>query len=158
MRVVLVWDKNCGPGTALNRGYGAALVTTDLTSTAEQIVERYAARWSIETAFRDARQTLGFGEARNRTRSAVERTVPVGLLAYTVVVAWYALTGHQPADTDRQAPPHRHRPQISQPTPPPGNTRRNPHRPHGPGQRRNTAPKTEKHEGFRHGYARDPHH
>jgi hypothetical protein len=96
VRVVLVWDSNCGPGTALDRGYGAALVTTDLTSPAEQIVERYATRWAIETAFFDARQSLGVGEARNRTRLAVERTVPFGLLAYTVVIVWYTLVGHQP--------------------------------------------------------------
>ena len=100
IRVVLVWNSNCGPGTGLDRGYGAALVTTDLTTSAEQIVERYAARWAIETAFFDARQTLGIGEARNRTRLAVERTVPFGLLACTVVTTWYALIGHQPADTD----------------------------------------------------------
>jgi hypothetical protein len=63
-------------------------------------VERYASRWAIETAFFDARQTLGVGEARNRTRLAVERTVPFGLLAYTLVNAWYALAGHEPADAD----------------------------------------------------------
>ncbi|MEE4595999.1 hypothetical protein V2J94_29590 [Streptomyces sp. DSM 41524] len=63
-------------------------------------MERYASRWAIETAFFDARQTLGVGEARNRTRLAVERTVPFGLLACTVVTTWYALAGHQPADTD----------------------------------------------------------
>ena len=100
VRVVLVWDERCGPGTGLNRGYGLALVTTDLTSTPEHIVARYAARWSIETAFHDAHQSLGVGEVRNRTRTAVERTVPFGLLAYTVTTAWYALAGHQPTDTD----------------------------------------------------------
>ncbi|MEY9965598.1 hypothetical protein ABIA33_003644 [Streptacidiphilus sp. MAP12-16] len=52
------------------------------------------------SAFHDARQTLGAGEARNRTRSAVERTVPFGLFAYTVTIAWYALAGHQPTDTE----------------------------------------------------------
>ncbi|MDX6349967.1 MAG: hypothetical protein QOF84_4757 [Streptomyces sp.] len=93
------------PGTGLDRGYGLALVTTDLTSTPEQIVERCASRWTIETAFHNARQTLGVGEARNRTRTAVERTVPFGLLTYTVVIIWYALAGHQPADTDE----HRNR-------------------------------------------------
>lgn len=45
VRVVLVWDSNCGPGASRDRGYGAALVTTDLTTPAEQIVERYASRW-----------------------------------------------------------------------------------------------------------------
>ena len=56
--------------------------------------------WAIETAFHDARQTLGAGEARNRTQTAVERTLPFGLFAYTVTIAWYALAGHEPTDTD----------------------------------------------------------
>jgi len=73
VRVVLVWDSNCGTGTGLDRGYGAALVTTDLTTPAEQIVERYASRWAIETAFFDARKILGVGEARNRTRLPAHR-------------------------------------------------------------------------------------
>ncbi|MDW6064489.1 hypothetical protein SAZ11_49300 [Streptomyces sp. FXJ1.4098] len=61
-------------------------------------MERYASRWAIETAFFDARQTLGVGEARNRTRPAVERTVPFGLFALTVAILWYTLAGHQPTD------------------------------------------------------------
>ena len=32
------------------RGYDIALVITDLTSSAEEIIARYAARWSIEVA------------------------------------------------------------------------------------------------------------
>ena len=31
---------------------------------------------------------------RNRTRRAVERTVPFGLICFSVVTAWYALHGH----------------------------------------------------------------
>jgi SRSO17 transposase len=57
---------------------GLPLVTTDLESTAEDLVARNAARWGIEQAFADARQILGVGQARNRTRRAVERTVPFG--------------------------------------------------------------------------------
>jgi hypothetical protein len=49
-----------------------ALVTTDLDTPAAALVERYAARWSIEKAFADARNILGAGEARNRTRRAAE--------------------------------------------------------------------------------------
>lgn len=29
-----------------------------------------------------------------------QRTVPFGLLAYTVTLTWYALTGHRPTDTE----------------------------------------------------------
>jgi hypothetical protein len=74
-----------------------ALVTTDLATPVTVIVERYAARWAIEVAFEDAKQTTGVGEARNRTRKAVERTVPFGLYTQTIVVIWYHLAGHHPS-------------------------------------------------------------
>ena len=41
---------------------------------------------------------MGVGEARNRTRRAVERTVPFGLICFSVVTVWYALHGHAPHD------------------------------------------------------------
>jgi hypothetical protein len=74
-----------------------ALVTTDLDTPAAALVERYAARWSIEQAFADARNVLGAGEARNRTRRAVQRTVPFALIIHTLVITWYARHGHDPA-------------------------------------------------------------
>lgn len=64
-------------------------------------MERDAARRAVEAAFHDAPQTLGAGEARNRAQHAVERTIPFGLLVYTVVIVWSTLTGHHPADTDQ---------------------------------------------------------
>ncbi|MEU9206762.1 hypothetical protein AB0D27_02085 [Streptomyces sp. NPDC048415] len=54
-------------------------------------------RWSIQVTFTEARGPLGAGQAHNRTRAAVERTVPFGLYGYTITVAWYALHGHHPA-------------------------------------------------------------
>nr|WP_147317725.1 hypothetical protein [Streptomyces spongiicola] len=45
------------------------------------------------------RQVLGVGQARSRTRRAVERTVPFGLYCYTITVIWYTLHGHHPHDT-----------------------------------------------------------
>jgi hypothetical protein len=81
-----------------------ALVTTDLHTPAAALIERYAARWEIEQAFADARLVLGAGEARNRVRRAVQRTVPFALLVHTLVVIWYARHGHDPADIhDRRA-------------------------------------------------------
>jgi hypothetical protein len=74
-----------------------ALVTTDLATPIAAIVERYAGRWSIEVAFQDAKQTTGVGEARNRTRKAVERTVPFGLYTQSIVIIWYHLAGHHPS-------------------------------------------------------------
>jgi hypothetical protein len=81
-----------------------ALVTTDLTAPAAVLVERYAARWGIEQAFADARNILGAGEARNRVRRAVERTVPFALLVHTLIIIWYARHGHDPSGiADRRA-------------------------------------------------------
>jgi hypothetical protein len=41
-------------------GYGLALVSTDPDSCVAGIVARYAARWSIEVAIFDAKQTAGW--------------------------------------------------------------------------------------------------
>jgi hypothetical protein len=73
-----------------------ALVTTDVDTPVPVIVERYAARWSIEVAFEDAKQITGVGQARNRTQPAVERTVPFGLYTQSIVIVWYHLAGHHP--------------------------------------------------------------
>ena len=89
--VVIVRDK---PGSA----FGIALVTTDRDATAEQVIERYASRWSIEVAIEDAKQIFGAGQARNRTAAAVERTIPFEIACQAAAVTWYATAGHDPAD------------------------------------------------------------
>ena len=81
-------------------GYDLALVTTDTAASAAQIIERYAARWSIEVAIEDARQVLGAGQARNRTARAVERTIPFQLACQAIATCWYATAGHDPADIE----------------------------------------------------------
>jgi hypothetical protein len=89
--VVIVRDR---PGS----GFGIALVTTDRTASAEQVIERYASRWSIEIAIEDSKQIFGAGQARNRTAAAVERTVPFQIACQAIAVTWYATAGHDPAD------------------------------------------------------------
>jgi DDE superfamily endonuclease len=79
-----------------------ALVTTDLATPAATVIERYAARWSIEQAFSDVRNVLGGGQARNRVRAATERTVPFSMLVHTLVIIWYARHGHHDADIARR--------------------------------------------------------
>ena len=81
-------------------GYDLALVTTDPAASPAALVTRYASRWAIEQAFGDARNVLGAGEARNRVRLAVERTVPFAMLVHTIIIIWYARAGHDPADID----------------------------------------------------------
>jgi hypothetical protein len=87
VRVILIRE------TGRTHGYSIALITTDLHTPAETIIARYAARWSIEVAFHDAKQTTGVGEARNRSTTAVERTAPIGLITQSLVVIWHTHHG-----------------------------------------------------------------
>ena len=78
--------------------YDLALFTLDPAATPAQVVERYAIRWSIEPGNAVGKQQMGVGQARNRVRKAVERTVPFGMLVQSLVVIWYTLHGHHPDD------------------------------------------------------------
>jgi hypothetical protein len=98
VRVILVRDTGRTTKTSTTSGYDIALVTTDLTAAAEQIIARYAARWSIEVMFFDVKNILGAGQARNRVPKAVERTVPFGLFCHGILIVWYALHGHHQDD------------------------------------------------------------
>lgn len=84
--------------TTRTRGYDLALVTTDTDATGARIICRYAARWSVEVAIFDSKQTFGVGQAHNRTPNAVRRTVPFGLYTLSLTIIWYALYGHHPDD------------------------------------------------------------
>lgn len=66
------------------------LVTTDLTMTAAQAIIRYCYRWSEEETFGWAKCRLGFEDPQNRTEKAVQRTAPMALFVYSLVVYWYA--------------------------------------------------------------------
>ena len=90
--VILIRDKS-------RTGFDLALVTTEKTPDIAAVIERYAARWSIEVAIEDAKQLFGTGQARNRTADAVERTIPFMLACQAIAVCWYATAGHHPADT-----------------------------------------------------------
>ena len=92
VRVILIKD-DTKPA-----GYQLALITTDLTATPAQIVERYCDRWSIEVCFEEAKHQAGVGNAENRSERAVRRTVPFQLLTMTLTICWYALHGHHPDD------------------------------------------------------------
>jgi len=59
------------------------------------ILQWYAQRWSIEVTFRESKQHLGFQEPQGWTRKAVERTAPVAMLLYGLIVYWFATKGHQ---------------------------------------------------------------
>ena len=78
--------------------YDTAFFTLDTDASAEQVVERYSVRWSIEPSNATSKQQMGVGQARNRLPRAVERTVPFGMLVQSLVVVWYAVSGYHPDD------------------------------------------------------------
>ena len=97
-------------------GYQLALVTTDLAATPAAIIERYAARWSAETMFLDARHLAGVGQARTRTERSVQRLVPFGLVCLSLAIIWYAHHGqpaHDLAAHRARAPWYRHKHAVS---------------------------------------------
>jgi hypothetical protein len=68
---------------------------TRLTWTAREILSCYARRWSIEVTFENAKQLLGFEDPANRKPKAVERTAPMALVLYTLVIVWFHQAGHR---------------------------------------------------------------
>jgi SRSO17 transposase len=72
-----------------------AFYSTCSTATALAVLTWYAQRWSIEVAFHDSKQHLGFEEPQGWSRRAAERTAPVAMLLYSLIVYWFATEGHR---------------------------------------------------------------
>ena len=67
---------------------------TKLDWTAREILSAYACRWAIECTFENCKQLLGLEDPANRLAKAVERTAPMALILYSLVVVWFHRTGH----------------------------------------------------------------
>lgn len=67
-----------------------AFFATDPRLSAVHVLQGYARRWSIECAFRDMKQLLGFADSQARSRLAVERTAPFVGLLFSLLVIWFA--------------------------------------------------------------------
>ena len=63
--------------------------TTDMTMTPKEIVETYVLRWSIEVTFEETKCHLGLETLRNRSETAVRRSVPMLLGLYSLIIVWY---------------------------------------------------------------------
>lgn len=71
-----------------------AFYSTDIHQSAEQVLEGYSGRWSIEEAFQGSKSHLGFEEPQGWSRQAVRRTAPLAMLLYSLTVLWFAQHGH----------------------------------------------------------------
>src|SRR6516162_7403453 len=68
---------------------------TRLDWTARQVLSAYACRWAIECTFENCKQLLGLEDPANRIPKAVERTAPMALIIYSLVIVWFHQTGYQ---------------------------------------------------------------
>jgi hypothetical protein len=117
VRVVLTRDPK-------GRLQGRAYFSTDTERSAEDILRVFSFRWEIEVAFRNTKQTLGLQDAQNgwwrrrahapkpRQRAgpnpkgqcgmnAISHTLPIGFLAYALVLLWYFQSGNSALDVAR---------------------------------------------------------
>ena len=79
---------------ALAGGRGMeAFYSTVVDATVEQVLTWYSMRWSVEVTFHDSKQHLGFEDPQGWSEEAVQRTAPMAMLLYTLIVHWYALEG-----------------------------------------------------------------
>ena len=84
-----------------------ALVCTEVTLTAAEVITGYCRRWSVEVAFCDAKQQLGFHDPQVWCAASVQRAAPMAWFVATLVVLWYALSGHDGSQAERQRPWYR---------------------------------------------------
>ncbi len=69
--------------------------STKLEWTAREILSAYAHRWATECTFEYCKQFLGLEDPANRLPKAVERTAPMAMFIYSLVVVWFHRTGHE---------------------------------------------------------------
>lgn len=62
---------------------------------AREVLSAYASRWALEVTFEGSKQVLGLEDAANRLPKAVQRTAPMALLLYSLVVLWFDAGGHE---------------------------------------------------------------
>jgi hypothetical protein len=81
---------------ALRGGRGQeAFYSTCHDASAEEVIAWYAQRWSIEVTFHDSKQYLGFEQPQGWSRNSAERTAPLAMLLYSLIVLWFAKQGHR---------------------------------------------------------------
>lgn len=84
---------------ALAGGRGMeAFYSTVVDASVEEVLSWYSMRWSVEVTFHDSKQHLGFEEPQGWSPAAVERTGPMAMLLYTLIIHWYAIEGRHHED------------------------------------------------------------
>ena len=87
-----------------------ALLCTDVTLAAAEVITGYCRRWSVEVAFCDAKQQLGFHDPQVWCAASVQRAAPMAWFVGTLVALWYATAGQDGAQAHRQRPWYKNKP------------------------------------------------
>jgi hypothetical protein len=104
VQLVLVRD-------AEGRWRNEALLSTDQTLTPKEVITGYCRRWSVEVAFCDAKQMLGFHDPQVWCATSVERAAPMAWFVGSLVVLWYAIAGRQSEQAQRHRPWYHNKPE-----------------------------------------------
>lgn len=64
----------------------AYLISTDLDTPVEKVIQAYVWRWDVEVNFRDEKQLIGVGEAQVRSESSVENAPVLAVAAYAMLL------------------------------------------------------------------------
>ena len=81
-----------------------ALVCTNETLPAVEVITGYCRRWSVEVAFCDAKQLLGFHDPQVWCAASVQRTAPMAWFVGSLIVLWYVEAGHEGTQAQRHRP------------------------------------------------------
>jgi hypothetical protein len=102
LRVVLVRDPQ-------GKWRDEALLCSAVELSAEEVILGYVKRWSVEVAYCDGKQMLGFHDPMVWSKGAVERAHPMAWFVGGVVILWYAQTGRYQEQAQRHRPWYKHK-------------------------------------------------
>lgn len=90
-----------------------ALLSTDTSLSAMEVIAGYCRRWSVEVAYADSKGLLGFHDPEVWCENSVQRAHPMSWYVGSLVVVWYAAFGDQVAMPQRHRPWYLHRPEVT---------------------------------------------
>lgn len=106
LMVVLVHDRD-------GKWRDEALLSTDITMTAEQVIAGYCRRWSVEVAYADSKGLLGFHDPDVWCEKSVQRAHPMSWYVGSLVILWYTLFGKDEPRPQRHRPWYTHKPEVT---------------------------------------------
>lgn len=70
------------------------ILCTDTALDDAEVIAAYSRRWPLERTFQDCKQKLCIENPQTQLPTSVRRSVPFGMMLYTLVVLWYLTDGH----------------------------------------------------------------